>query len=71
MFMLEIFQLMEKICIKNMSLYSFEKNETAIMFSLEKSSLVLRLLLIGLPQRVMIDQNNIKNTKRTSNLSFS
>ena len=55
-----------------MSVHGFEKYETATMFSLFlKPSLVLRLLLIGLPQRVMTDQNNIKITKRTSNLSFS
>ena len=34
---------MEKICIKNMSVkHSFEKNETATMFFLKKSSLVER-----------------------------
>ena len=40
--MLELFQLMLKKCIKNMGiLQSFEKNESATMFSLKKPSLVL------------------------------
>ena len=41
MIMLEWFQLMEKTCIKNMSVeHNFERNETATMFFLKKPSLV-------------------------------
>ena len=51
MFMLERFQLMEKICIMNMSVYhSFEKNETATMFFLKKDSLVLSALFCKLQE---------------------